>query len=109
MGRWGIPGVRGKWDAAAFAEQTPDFVKGVANGLVTWGYVGQRTDDAAAGITLDDVRWLLRTVGRIADAQIDDALRASGADEDERRIFGASLRKRIERLREICEEANSQG
>src|SRR3954471_2243213 len=41
MGRWGGNIVtRGRWDAAGFAAQTPQFVTGVANGFVQFGYTG---------------------------------------------------------------------
>ena len=56
MGRWGGNVVtRGRWDAAGFAAQTPQFVTGVANGFVQFGYTGQRTADARAGIRVEDV------------------------------------------------------
>ena len=103
MGRWGIPGLRGKWDPVAFADQSSQLVTGVAGDLVSWGYVGQRTDDAIQGITLDDVRWLLGTVGRITDAQIGVALDAAGATPEERLTFTRALRQRIDRLRSITE------
>ena len=57
MGRWGGTVVtRGRWDAAGFAAQTPQFVTGVANGFVQFGYTGQRTADARADIRVEDVR-----------------------------------------------------
>ena len=46
---------------------------------VRFGYVGQRTADVAAGISIDDVRWLCGSLGRITDVQLRDALKASGA------------------------------
>jgi hypothetical protein len=103
MGKWGIPGLRGKWDPAAFAGQSSQLVTGVTNGTVSWGYVGQRTDDAIQGITVDDVRWLLGTVGRITDAQIGDALDAAGATPDERETFTRALGERISLLRTITD------
>ena len=49
MGKWGGTIVtRGRWDAAGFAAQTPQFVTGVAGGFVQFGYTGQRTADARA-------------------------------------------------------------
>ena len=65
MGRWGDTVVtRGRWDAEGFAAQTPQFVTGVANGFVQFGYTGQRTGDARANILVEDVRWLCRYLGR---------------------------------------------
>src|SRR3954464_5610868 len=55
MGRWGNTVVtRGRWDPAGFAAQTPQFVTGVANGFVQFGYSGQRTSDARGSITVAD-------------------------------------------------------
>jgi hypothetical protein len=102
MGRWGNTVVtRGRWDAAGFAAQTPHFVTGVTGGYVQFGYTGQRTVDARASITPEDVRWLCRYLGRITDDQFRDALHASGATPEEAESFTASLRSRVEQLRAV--------
>ncbi|HET7697363.1 MAG TPA: hypothetical protein VFK57_16735 [Vicinamibacterales bacterium] len=102
MGRWGNTVVtRGRWDAAGFAAQTPSFVTGVTSGYVQFGYTGQRTGDARANITPEDARWLCRYLGRVTDAQLRAALRASGATPEEEESFTASLRSRIEQLRAV--------
>ena len=104
MGKWGGTVVtRGRWDAAGFAAQTPQFVTGVEGGYVQFGYTGQRTADARASITLADVRWLCRYLGRITDEQLRTALKASGATPEEVESFAASLRSRIEQLRQVSE------
>ena len=65
MGRWGGNIVtRGQWDPEGFAAQTPQFVTGVQNGLLLFGYAGQRTADMSSGIRVDDARWLCRYLGR---------------------------------------------
>jgi hypothetical protein len=102
MGRWGVtPVTRGRWDADAFAAQTPQFVTGVTNGFVQFGYAGQRTADARQSITVDDVAWLCRYLGRITDDQLRAALRASGATPEEVESFTASLRARITQLQRV--------
>jgi hypothetical protein len=102
MGKWGgNPVTRGRWDAAGFAAQTPHFVSGVASGYVQFGFTGQRTADARASITPDDVRWLCRYLGRITDDQLSTALRVSGATAEEVESFTTSLRSRIDQLRAI--------
>ena len=99
MGKWGGTVVtRGRWDAAGFAAQTPQFVTGVNSGFVQFGYSGQRTADARASIRVEDVAWLCRYLGRITDAQLRDALTASGATSEETESFAASLRARIDQL-----------
>jgi hypothetical protein len=101
MGKWGGVFGREKWDADGFAKQTSDFVKGVDNGYVAFGYSGQRTGDVREGIRVSDVQWLMRYVGRITDAQIRDGLRAAGATPAEVETFTRSLRARIEALRRL--------
>ena len=101
MGSWGTNMVtRGRWDAPAFAAQTPQFIAGVGDGVVKFGYAGQRTEDLAAGITLDDVRWISTYLSRISDAQIAAALEASGATAEETAVFLRALRQRIGQLME---------
>lgn len=102
MGRWGtLPGTRANWDPDAFESQTPAFVTGVTDGIVSFGYTGQRTGDVSSGIRVEDVRWLMQYLGRISDAQILDALRASGAKAEESTRYAAALRERIEQLRGV--------
>ena len=104
MGRWGGNIVtRGRWDPQGFATQTPQFVAGVENGIVLFGYTGQRTADMSSGIRVEDARWLYQYLGRITDEQIRDALGASGASTDEAVSFAASLRDRISQLGRAAE------
>jgi hypothetical protein len=103
MGRWGTPFDRSKWDAAGFEAQTPDFITGVRAGLVEWGYIGQRTDDARARISVADVRWLCAYVGRITDAQLRDGLLASGATAEEAARFTRALRARLDQLKRVAD------
>jgi hypothetical protein len=103
MGSWGaIIVTRGRWDPAAFAAQTPQFVSAIEEGVVKFGYAGQRTEDIASGISPDDVRWVCRYLGQLTDAQLVDALNASGATPDEREGFRSALRDRINQLRRAC-------
>jgi hypothetical protein len=103
MGRWGSNIVtRGRWDPEGFAAQTPQFVTAVDAGMVQFGYAGQRTADVSEGIRLEDVRWLYRYLGRISDAQLREALLASGASDEEAASFGRSLRDRISQLGRAC-------
>jgi len=99
MGRWGGNIVtRGRWDPEGFAAQTPQFVTGVDNGMVLFGYTGQRTADMSAGIHVEDARWLYRHLGRVTDQQLRDALIASGASREDADSFAASLRERISQI-----------
>lgn len=101
MGKWGRVYNRNKWDCKGYSEQTRGFVKGVKNGVVEWGYVGQHTEDAAKDIRVSDVAWLMRYLGRLTDRQIRAGLRASGATPDETECFTSALRARMEELRRV--------
>lgn len=86
--------VHGVWRA-------PQFVGAANDGVVTFGYADQRTEDVASGVTPEDVRWLCRYLGRITDDQLATALRASGATDEEREQFQTSLRARINQLLQV--------
>jgi hypothetical protein len=104
MGRWGGNIVtRGRWDPAGFEAQTPQFVTGVNQGAVSFGYTGQRTADVATGISTSDVVWLHGYLGRITDSQLQDTLAASGGTAEEIELFARSLRERISQLGRACE------
>jgi hypothetical protein len=107
MGKWGSVVFRRKWDSAGYESQTPEFIKGVANGVVTWGYVGQRTEDATDGISVEDVRWLYQYIGRITDEQIRDGLLVSGATDEEVESFTRAIRDRINQLKRVSEYGDS--
>jgi hypothetical protein len=98
LGRWGSVVRRGRWDCHGFAEETPAFVTGVDGEFVRFGYSGQRTADIAEGIRVEDVRWLLRTLGPLREEQIADAVRASGGTPEEVAVFSRSLRARLDHL-----------
>jgi hypothetical protein len=99
MGRWGSTVVtRGRWDPEGFEAQNAAFVIGTEGEMVRFGYVGQRTADVATGISIEDVRWLCRYLGRLTDAQLRAALDASGAPPDETERFTRAIRGRIDRL-----------
>lgn len=101
MGKWGGVAGREKWDAKGYEKQTPDFIKGVEHGFVEFGYSGQHTGSFKEGISVKDVKWLLRYVGRITDQQIRDGLKASGATREEVDSFTRSIRNRIDQMRKL--------
>jgi hypothetical protein len=102
MGKWGNFFTREKWDCDGFTNQTSDFVKGVEDGKVKWGYTGQHTDSIKDDIKVEHVRWVLQYVGRITDRQIRAGLRASGATPAEVNCFARTFRDRIERMRRLA-------
>jgi hypothetical protein len=100
MGRWGNFFTREKWDCDEYAEQSSSFVR-VESGCLRFGYSGKNEDDLTAGIRSTDVRWIAGLLARIEDAQLRDALRASGASPHEVRCFARAVRARIDRLRRV--------
>src|SRR5262249_8755012 len=60
LGKWGGTLTWTKWDCDGFASQTPDFIKGVEDGRVRWGFNGKHRKDLTADITVSDVQWLLQ-------------------------------------------------
>lgn len=102
FGRWGNVVNRGRWDCQGFVEQTPQFVLGVEGEFVQWGYSGQRTADIAGSIRVSDGEWLLQCLGRLTDAQIASAVRASGGTEEEAECFARALVDRLNQLRAIA-------
>lgn len=103
MGKTGSPLTRTKWDCEGFAAQNADFVRGVEGGVVSWGYTGQRTDEATEGIKVGDVRWLHSYLGRVTDGQLREGLHASGATREEADCFTRALRQRIDELGRVAE------
>ncbi len=99
MGKWGSNlVVRDRWDVAGFEAQTPQFVTGVQDGRVNFGYQGQRTAEIARGISVDDVRWFVQYASRVQAPALEAALRACGATDDEALRFARALVDRIGQL-----------
>jgi hypothetical protein len=102
LGTWGSHALsRGRWDCRAYAAQNDEFVLGVEGDHVLWGYKGQRTADAVAGISRSDVQWLYKYVGGLTDEQLAAGLRASGGTETEIAEFTSALRARLDRLGDL--------
>jgi hypothetical protein len=102
LGGWG-PGLTPKtWDCERFTTQTPSFVQGRQGTHVHFNYTGQHTDDFKNDITIANVRWLMRYLGRITDAQLRRGLKASGATPAEAACFTPQLRKRITQLGKVA-------
>jgi hypothetical protein len=74
------------------------FVAGVQDGYVSFGYQGQRTAEIARGITVGNAAWFFGYARRIPEASLVEALRVSGANEDEARRFARAITDRISQL-----------
>ena len=90
------------WDCERFTTQTASFVQGRQGTHVRFNYFGHHTDDFNNDITPANVRWLMRYLGRITDAQLRSGLKASGATPAQTACFTSQLRKRIAQLRRVA-------
>jgi hypothetical protein len=95
---------RGRWDPDGFEAQTPEFVAGVGEGFVQFGYVGQRTADVADAIPIEHVAWFCERTARIDEALLREGLLASGATDDEAARFARAL---VDRMRQLCAAAGA--
>jgi hypothetical protein len=103
MGKWGTNVVsRGRWDPEGFEAQTPNFVTGVKDGWVNFGYQGQRTAEITHGITVEHVEWFYRYARRLTAPALREALRLCGATDEEGIRFSAAIIERIRQLGEAC-------
>ncbi len=99
MGRWGASvATRGRWDLEGFEAQTPGFITGVNDGVVLFGYTGQRTAEIVGDIPVDHARWFYTYAKRLHEPYLKAALTASGATEDEATRFSRALTNRVEQL-----------
>lgn len=102
MGRWGGFFNRNKWDPIGYSEQTRDFTRASGSPAIEWGYRGKHGADITAGITTEDIRWLLTYLGRVTDEELRAGLRASGAAESIIEIYTRSIRSRITQLQRLA-------
>jgi hypothetical protein len=109
MGKWGNNVVsRGRWDVEGFETQTAQFVTGVKDGWVNFGYQGQRTAEIARNITVDDVLWFHQYASRLTEESLRDGLLACGATTDEATRFARAMVDRIRQLGAVAAQVESQ-
>jgi hypothetical protein len=104
MGFWGDKTGQSDWACKDYTKQTSEFVKGVVNGQVVFGYEGHHNDDFKTNIRPADVAWLMKYLGQVSDEHLRAALRASGATGDEEVCFTKAIRARIEQLRGVSKQ-----
>ena len=104
MGLWGGRLRRSTWNAADYVRQTPKFILGVKDGVVEFGYHGQNSRVMNHGVSVSDVRWLMRYLGRVTDSQLRAGLKNCGATPQETDLFAGALRTRIRELETVAKE-----
>lgn len=106
MGFWGDKTGQTNWICADYTKQTSEFVKGVENRQVVFGYDGHHNADFKTNIRPSDVAWLMKYLGRITDGQLRAALHATGAAPEDETCFTNAIRARIEQLRTVSKQAS---
>lgn len=101
MGKWGGFFGRDKWDPDGYRRQSKSFARMGASQRIEWGYRGKHGKEVTAGISPEDVRWLLTYLAPVTDEYLRAGLRASGASEAQINAYVPSIRGRIEQLRRI--------
>jgi hypothetical protein len=101
MGKWGNLFTREKWDCDGYRKQSSDFIQGVRGREVRFGFSGQHDNSFKDDVSVRDVQWLMKYLGRMSDSQIRAALRASGANTHEERCFARALRSRLNQLQQV--------
>ena len=103
MGKWGSNVVsRGRWDVEGFEAQTQTFVTDVRDRYVCFAYQGQRTNEIARGITMEDAAWFYDIARRLSEDALRQGLLACGATEEEAGRFARALHNRIRQIGEAC-------
>jgi hypothetical protein len=102
LGSWGGFFQRSRWDVTAYERQSKDFVKGVSDGQVVFGFQGKHGRDVSERITVEDIRWVLPFLSRITHDQMIAGFAASGAAPQTAERFAKALRSRIEQLEQAA-------
>jgi hypothetical protein len=92
---------RSKWDVRDYLKQSPKFIREVKGGEIEWGYKGTHRGSIAEDIRIIDVRWIMRYLGRLTDAQLRAGLLSSGATPREAALYTKALRYRIRQLEDV--------
>ncbi len=105
MGKSGGFFKRDKWDPEGYQAQTKNFARLTSDGRIEWGYRGKHGQDIRSGIPVADVRWLMKYLSRVSDAELRAGLRASGATEAEIVTYTRAIRERIAQLQRLANSA----
>ncbi len=95
---------RTRWDAAGYSKDTPAFVSLWPGGYIAWGFEGKHGRDIRSGVTIEDVRWLLKYLSAVTSGQFNAGLAASGASQREAELFAREMAARIDALKQIAAE-----
>jgi hypothetical protein len=103
LGHWGGPFRRDRSDCSAYVADSAHFIHGVKGGQIEWGYYGKRSDDIKAGVTVQDVRWLLPYLQRITPEDLHAGLKASGTTDRQAACWARGIGERIQALKHAAD------
>jgi hypothetical protein len=98
---------RSKWNCQQYSADSNHLVDGVENGFVVFNYQGKQGADIRKDVRVEDVKWLMERLGKVSDAQIEAALRASGATPEDLACFSKAFRIRLDQLKTVAEQKNT--
>jgi hypothetical protein len=99
---------RSRWDWNGYRAQTARFVRMAPDGTIDWGFRGKHGHDITAGVSLEDVRWLVPHLARITDEDLQAGLTASGASAPVAREYTRLIRERIVQLQGLAQSQKEQ-
>jgi hypothetical protein len=99
---------RARWDWNGYRAQTSSFVRLSPKGTLDWGFKGKHGGDITAGVSVEDMRWLLPYLSRITDEDLEAGMAASGASAPVAREYTRLIRARILQLQRIAESSKVQ-
>lgn len=108
LGRAGSLFKRNRWDWEGYRQETSNFVRLGSDGRLRWRYKGRHADDITSGVSVEDVRWILRYLSRISDDDLKTGLAASGASEAVAQEYARLIRQRIVQLQNVAQSAGME-
>ena len=78
-----------------------DLIKEVEGDKVVFSAGRSSVKDVLRGVSVENARWMGNILSRISRAQLCDAFRAGGFDDEETEVFVSTLQQRIEELRNL--------
>jgi hypothetical protein len=109
MGRPAELSGRSKWDCKRYSADSEHLVDGVDNNFVVFNYQGKQGNQILRNIGVQDVSWVMERLGKLSDAQIEAALKASGATPEEVSCFAPAFRSRLTQLAAVANSKATPG
>jgi hypothetical protein len=99
---------RDRWNWRGYSAQSAHFATVQRDGSIQWGFRGKHDADIKAGVSVEDVRWLVPYLSRITDEELNAGLAASGALAPVAQQFTKAIRERVQELQRIAKVPSVQ-